>query len=146
MEVAVGVNSKRRPPSSNAPAVYGLPAIAVIGFECVNMSDAGALFLSWIVERHKFAQVDHNRKLWLKAKDEPDRAGIDTKGNNTLTVPGIKLLAEAETVPYHPFKHVGEEDDDFGDQNTLSTRRRRSSAITPSTRYSDIVYWLRVHT
>lgn len=74
--------------------VRGLPAIPVISFDHVSMTDAGALFLSWIIERHKYAQVDHNGMLWMRSKDEPDRAAIDVADNEELTTSGLRLLSE----------------------------------------------------
>ncbi|KAL9090646.1 MAG: hypothetical protein Q9159_001893 [Coniocarpon cinnabarinum] len=111
--------------------VRGLPAIAVMGFEDVSMSDAGALFLSWIIERHKFAQVDHSGRLWMRSKDEPDRAAMEISGNKTLGTLGIKLLSEAETVPFHPFKHDESEDEE---SEFPASARRRSSVMTSASR------------
>ncbi|KAL9057932.1 MAG: hypothetical protein Q9162_002059 [Coniocarpon cinnabarinum] len=109
--------------------VRGLPAIAVMGFEDVSMSDAGALFLSWIIERHKFAQVDHSGRLWMRSKDEPDRAAMEISGNKTLGTLGIKLLSEAETVPFHPFKHDESEDEERA--SGAAPNRRRLSSGSP---------------
>ena len=112
----------------------GLPAVSVLDFEDVGMTDAGAMFLSMCVERHKWAQVDLHRKLWLHKKEEPGRAMIETSGNPGLTDVGTKMLSGAESVAFDPFDD--ESQDSHGNEDVPGPeqghQRRQSVPVEAS--------------
>ena len=113
--------------------IRGLPSIPVISFDNVSMSDEGALSLTWVVESHKWVQVDICRRLWSRHREESERAQIEIGANQTLSATGLRLLSDAETVPFHPFQELDNENEA---ETMPSVRRRRSlstaSVTTPS--------------
>lgn len=90
-------------PEDGGDEVLGLPMIQVIDISGVSLTDTGALFLSWVIERHRFVQNSIRRKIWGQPQEGQGCAMIVTTGNDKLTSAGNKLLGYAESAAYHPF-------------------------------------------
>lgn len=109
----------------------GLPAIQHILLDHTNMTDACCLFLTYVLEHHRFVSNEIERLLWTRApSDCVDSAGISYTLEKASAV-GLSVLRDAEAVPFHPFS-IGLTADDFVSQSPLSTRK--GSAVAAGTR------------
>ena len=84
--------------------VLGLPSIQCISLDDVGMTDAGALFLSSVIERHQWTQVKVCGNIWSDSRVDPDRATIAVDGNLDLTEFGQNLLVGAVTNTFDPLQ------------------------------------------
>lgn len=85
---------------THAKAV-GLPSVRCIGLLNCQITDPGSLFLSYIIERHRWTQNTLCSQIW--GAPEEGHAMIVTTPNEKLTPAGTRSLKLAEAVPYHPF-------------------------------------------
>lgn len=115
-------------PKARRSDVCGLPAVPVVAFNNVDLCDAGALFLSTVIERHKWAQNEYCKRIWMHLKEEPERAMIETTGNAGLTSMGQKMLSGAETAIFNPFVLRAE------DPPSPSSQRERQDSTASATR------------
>ena len=81
----------------------GLPCVRVISFDDCSITDAGALFLSYVIERHRWVQNELFSQIWGPPVSEPDHSVISTIAIEKIGNLGAKILSLAEHVPYHPF-------------------------------------------
>lgn len=100
-------------PSFESPA-HGLPSIQNIMFANTSMTDAGALFLSYIVGQHKWAQSRLSGYMF-HANSSLKSNGITYLPNESFSSVGLKLLKHSETIPYDPFEAS---DAPFGPENS----------------------------
>lgn len=97
----------------------GLPCIPTLVLCTSNLTDSGALFLSYIVATHRWTQHILGRspvyavpQLAINQKGH----GIVFLPNEQLSAVGLRLLAYAEAVPYEPFDAsvIGKENSPIG--------------------------------
>lgn len=84
------------------PPVLGLPSIETIDMSNSAMTDGGALFLSYIVAQHVWAQG----RLGLRSMNTNGFGpmGITYLPNPGFTSVGVKLMKQAQAVHYDPFE------------------------------------------
>ena len=118
---------EKRPSNQKRWTASGLPMIPIISFEDVSITDPGALFLSFVIQRHMWLQQERLGRKWLVSKDEADRAMIEITGNVSMAPMGTKMLADAQLVEFDPLA----EEENKAASNWL---RRRESSITDVSR------------
>lgn len=106
--------------------VKGLSGAQIIDLSDASITDAGALFLSWVIERHRWVQGAMYHRPWGPPALGSDHAKILTSGINTMTTTGTKMLVHAEASTYQPF---GAQDDS---DLATSVWRQDDAAISDS--------------
>ena len=101
---------KLKTSSSVQPQARGIPSIRCVGMLNCRICDSGALFLSYVVERHRWTQNTVCKTMWGPPQD--GYSMIATEPNEELSPTGTRILSLAESVPYHPFDtlRLGEEE------------------------------------
>lgn len=109
----------------------GIPAILIFGLTDTHLTDACSLFLSYVFERHHFLQNEVNGRLWISgaAAATCGASGIVWQPNDQLGIVGVKMLKDAEAVPWHPL------DDQENEQQPMLQSERHASDVTPDTWY-----------
>lgn len=94
---AAGSSSKSRSPERST--ARGLPTIPLIDLCSSSITDAGALWLSYIIPKHNWAVLRLGRHVNIDV-------GVQCSYNDSLTTVGSKLLHQAQLVSYDSFAAV----------------------------------------
>jgi len=92
---AAGSSSKSRSPTRSS--ARGLPTVSLIDFSSSSITDPGALWLSYIIPKHNWANSRLGRHI------NTDAGILCSYNNESLTSIGSKLLHQAQLVSYDSF-------------------------------------------
>lgn len=84
------------------PVLRGLPSVQSFLINNTSLTDAGALWLSFCVGKHKWA-LHRLHKGQQQQPASTAQAGFVYLPNDKLTMVGLKLLKQAETIPFDPY-------------------------------------------
>lgn len=93
-------NVSTSPCKSRVAPVTGLPSIAVFDMSDSFLGDNGALFLSWVVERHRWIQNHVFDREW--SGSGADNAMLFVIPNEKLNAHGTQLIKQAMSTDYSP--------------------------------------------
>lgn len=99
--VAKDSGLKEQSVPSPSSLAMGLPSIQYVGLSNCHIQDAGALFLSYVVERHRWIQSTLCNRTW--GIPQEGHTMIVVMPNEALSPAGVKIMKLAEATPYHPY-------------------------------------------
>ena len=78
---------------------YGLPRVRNLDLSNTNMTDHGALFLSYVIDRHRWFQTAVCQHGWGLPQNGVETSMIVSLPNEKMSTLGARLIALVEAVP-----------------------------------------------